>query len=107
AADNFFKGNFETALHPNELLVEIRVPIPPNGHGWSFQEVSQRKGDFALVAAGAVLALDGGVCRQVRLGFRNVGATTFRLPAVEARIERQPPDAALVGGGAAGAMHRG
>ena len=56
------------------------MPIPPKGHGWSFQEVSQRKGDFALVAAGAVLALDGGVCRHVRLGFRNVGATTFRLP---------------------------
>jgi carbon-monoxide dehydrogenase medium subunit len=34
AADKFFKGNFETALHPNELLVEIRVPIPPKGHGW-------------------------------------------------------------------------
>ena len=96
AADKFFKGNFETALHPNELLVEIRVPIPPKGHGWSFQEVSQRKGDFALVAAGAVLALDGGVCRHVRLGFRNVGATTFRLPAVEARIEGQPPERGVV-----------
>ena len=95
AADKFFKGNFETALHPNELLVEIRVPIPPKGHGWSFQEVSQRKGDFALVAAGAVLALDGGVCRHVRLGFRNVGETIFRLPAVEAQIEGQPPGAAL------------
>ena len=104
AADKFFKGNFETALHPNELLVEIRVPIPPKGHGWSFQEVSQRKGDFALVAAGAVLALDGGVCRHVRLGFRNVGATTFRLPAVEARIEGQPPGAALFAAAAEAAM---
>jgi CO/xanthine dehydrogenase FAD-binding subunit len=104
AADKFFKGNFETALHPNELLVEIRVPIPPKGHGWSFQEVSQRKGDFALVAAGAVLAIDGGVCRHVRLGFRNVGATTFRLPAVEARIEGQPPGAALFVAAAEAAM---
>ena len=105
AADKFFKGNFETALHPNELLVEIRVPIPPKGHGWSFQEVSQRKGDFALVAAGAMLALEGGLCRQVRLGFRNVGATIFRLPAVEARIEGQAPGAALFSAAAAAAMN--
>ena len=87
AADRFFKGSFETALDASELLTEIRVPIPAKGHGWSFQEVSQRKGDYALVAAGAMLALDGGVCRQVRLGFRNAGETIFRMPAIEARIE--------------------
>jgi len=90
AGETFFKGDFETALEPSELLVEIRIPIPVKGHGWSFQEVSQRKGDFALVAAGAMLAIDGGVCRDVRLGFRNVGETIFRLPAVEARIEGRP-----------------
>jgi CO/xanthine dehydrogenase FAD-binding subunit len=104
AADKFFKGNFETALDASELLVEIRVPIPAKGHGWSFQEVSQRRGDFALVAAGAMLAIDGGVCRQVRLGFRNVGATIFRLPAVEAQIEGQAPGAALFGAAATAAM---
>src|SRR5207247_3015575 len=58
AADQFFKGNFETALDASELLAEIRVPLPAKGHGWSFQEVSQRKGDYALVAAGAMLAID-------------------------------------------------
>src|SRR6516225_8080651 len=43
AGETFFKGDFETALEPSELLVEIRIPIPVKGHGWSFQEVSQRK----------------------------------------------------------------
>jgi aerobic carbon-monoxide dehydrogenase medium subunit len=105
AADQFFKGNFETALDASELLVEIRVPIPAKGHGWSFQEVSQRRGDFALVAAGAMLAIDGGVCRQVRLGFRNVGATIFRLPAVEAQIEGHAPGAALFSAAATAAMN--
>jgi aerobic carbon-monoxide dehydrogenase medium subunit len=94
-ADQFFKGNFETALDASELLAEVRVPIPAKGHGWSFQEVSQRKGDYALVAAGAMLVIDGGVCRQVRLGFRNVGETIFRMPAIEARIEGQAPSLAL------------
>jgi CO/xanthine dehydrogenase FAD-binding subunit len=105
AADKFFKGNFETALDASELLVEIRVPIPAKGHGWSFQKISQRKGDYALVAGGAMLAIDGGgVCRRVRLGFRNVGETIFRVPAIEARIEGQAPSAALFSAAAKAAM---
>ena len=80
------------------------MPIPAKGHGWSFQEVSQRKGDFALVAAGAILTIDGGVCRNVRLGFRNVGETIFRMPAIEAQIEGQPPSAALYSAVAEAAM---
>ena len=105
AADQFFMGNFETALDASELLMEIRVPIPAKGHGWSFQEVSQRKGDYALVAAGAMLAIDDGVCGSVRLGFRNVGETVFRLPAVEARIEGQAPNSALFSAAATAAMN--
>jgi CO/xanthine dehydrogenase FAD-binding subunit len=104
AADQFFRGNFETALKDDELLTEIRVPIPANGHGWSFQEVSQRKGDFALVAAAAMLTLENGVCRNVRLGFRNVGETTFRLKAVEAQIEGQAPGRQLFSSAANAAM---
>jgi CO/xanthine dehydrogenase FAD-binding subunit len=105
AADQFFKGNFETALDASELLTEIRVPIAAIGYGWSFQEVSQRKGDYALVAAGAMLAIDGGVCRDVRLGFRNAGETIFRMPAIEARIEGQAPSAALFSAAAKAAMN--
>lgn len=104
AADKFFTGSFETALDASELLVEIRLPIPAKGHGWSFQEVSQRKGDFALVAAGAMLTIDGGVCRDVRLGFRNVGETIFRIPAIEAQIEGQAPSSALYSAAAKAVM---
>jgi CO/xanthine dehydrogenase FAD-binding subunit len=104
AVDQFFRGNFETALEDNELLTEIRVPIPANGHGWSFQEVSQRKGDFALVAAAAMLTLKDGVCGNVRLGYRNVGETIFRLKAVEAQIEGQAPSQHLFSNAAKAAM---
>jgi CO/xanthine dehydrogenase FAD-binding subunit len=104
AADKFFTGSFETALDASELLLEIRLPIPAKGHGWSFQEVSQRKGDFALVAAGAMLTIDDGVCRDVRLGFRNVGETIFRIPAIEAQIEGQAPSSALYSAAAKAAM---
>lgn len=104
AAERFFRGNFETALEPGELLTEIRVPIPARGHGWSFQEVSQRKGDYAMVAAGAMLSVDGGVCRNVRLGFRNVGEAIFRMKSIEAQIEGHAPGAQLFSSAGKAAM---
>ena len=104
AADQFFRGSFETVLEDDELLTEIRVPIPAKGHGWSFQEVSQRKGDFALVATAAMLTLENGTCRNVRLGFRNVGERVSRLKAVEAQIEGQTPGERLFSAAASAAM---
>jgi len=104
AADQFFRGSFETVLEDDELLTEIRVPIPAKGHGWSFQEVSQRKGDFALVATAAMLTLENGTCRDVRLGFRNVGERVSRLKAVETQIEGQIPSERLFSAAASTAM---
>ena len=96
AASRFFGSSFSTVLGADELLVEIRVPSQPAQHGWSFQEFSQRKGDFALVAAGALLTVDDGLCRNVRIGYRNVGPNLFRLAKVEALVEGKAADAALI-----------
>src|SRR5439155_1147968 len=57
-ASEFFQGFFETALEPDELLVEISLPRWPARTGSSFQEIARRHGDFALVGAGAVVGLD-------------------------------------------------
>ena len=95
-ADDFFRDSFTTALEPDELLVEIRVPIPPKGHGYSFQELAQRKGDFALVACAAMLTIKGGVCRDVRIGCRNAGGPTMRSAASEASLEGAAPTPGLI-----------
>jgi len=69
SARDFFRGLLSTALEPDELLAGVEVPGAPAaraGHG--FAEVARRHGDFALVGACAVLALDAaGVCRHARL----------------------------------------
>jgi CO/xanthine dehydrogenase FAD-binding subunit len=96
AASEFFNGTFSTLLGADELLVEIRVPEAPARHGWSFQEISQRQGDFALVAAGAMLTLDGGRCQDVRIGYCNVGLDTFRFTPVEALLHGKAVDSALL-----------
>jgi carbon-monoxide dehydrogenase medium subunit len=95
AADEFFLGMFATALRPDELLVEIAIPIPPKEHGWSFQEISQRHGDFALIAAAAMLTVKDGLCHNVRIGYRNVGTSGGRLAAIEAIVEGQAPTPSL------------
>ena len=96
AASEFFAGTFSTVLGADELLVEIRVPTPPAAHGWSFQEISQRQGDFALVAAGAMLTLDAGRCQDARIGYCNVGLDAFRFAPVEALLQDKAVDSALL-----------
>ena len=77
-AERFFKAPFATDLAADEMLVEVRVPRLPAGHGYSFLEVSQRYGDRALIAAGCLLTIRYGTCRDVRIGFRNTVHNVFR-----------------------------
>jgi carbon-monoxide dehydrogenase medium subunit len=95
-ADKFFKAPFATALTPDEMLVEVRVPRLANGHGYCFLEVSQRYGDRALVAAGCLMTIRYGVCRDVRIGFRDAVHNLFRVPAAEAKIEGKTISAAII-----------
>jgi CO/xanthine dehydrogenase FAD-binding subunit len=95
-AERFFKAPFATDLAADEMLVEVRVPRLPPGHGYSFLEVSQRFGDRALVAGGCLLTLRYGTCRDVRIGFRNAVHNVFRIPAAEAVLEGKAVSAAAI-----------
>ena len=84
AAIDFFQGPLTTALEPDELLTEIVIPASPSGSGSAYQEVSRRKGDFALAGVGGVIALgDGGTVRHARLAYTSLGPTALRSPAAE------------------------
>jgi carbon-monoxide dehydrogenase medium subunit len=73
-AAEFFKGMLETALGPDELLVEIALPPLPERSGTSFLEMARRHGDYALVGVAAVVTLDPrGRCKAVRLSLLSVG----------------------------------
>jgi aerobic carbon-monoxide dehydrogenase medium subunit len=75
--DDFFTGFLETALAPDEVLVEIRVPAVADA-GWSFQKFNRRAQDWAIVAVAAVLA-DG----SPGVGLVNMGGTPLRAAGVE------------------------
>jgi 2-furoyl-CoA dehydrogenase FAD binding subunit len=55
-ASDFFTGCLTTALEPDELLTEVRLPALAAGSGTAFVEVSRRHGDFALVGVAAMVA---------------------------------------------------
>ena len=83
-AEDFFIDHLTTALEPDELLTEIRFPLPEPQTGWSFQEVSRRRGDFAVAAAAATVTLDErGICRKARVVVGGVSGIPLRMRGVE------------------------
>ena len=78
-AGSFFTGLFETALAPNEILTEIRVP--KTSGGWSFLKFNRRAQDWAMVGVAAV-QMNGGV----HVGLTNMGLTPLRATGVEEAV---------------------
>ena len=82
AMDDFHQGPYSTAVGPAEILVEVRVPIR-GGSGSAYEKVERRVGDWAVVAAGAQVILDGGRVADAGIGLAAVGAGHFRAAAAE------------------------
>lgn len=84
-----------TDLASSEILTRVCMPVLAAGTGWSFREVSRRKGDFALAGAAVLLSLAGGRIAGVRIVVFGVNATAVRLPSAEQLVLEQAPDDAL------------
>jgi aerobic carbon-monoxide dehydrogenase medium subunit len=81
---SFFTGFFTTALEPDELLTEIRIPIPPPRSGGAYIKLERKVGDFATAGVAAQLTLgEDDVCEQVRIGLTNVGPTPIEARQAE------------------------
>ena len=90
-AERFFLGTFETAARADELLTTIRIPLAAGATRWGFEETSQRRGDFALVAVAATFAVNGGRCANARLAYAGVTDHAMRISAAEAALDGQSP----------------
>jgi carbon-monoxide dehydrogenase medium subunit len=93
----FFTGPFATALRHDEILVEVRVPLPSARSGGAYVKLERKVGDFATVAVAAQLTLSaGGTCELAGLGLTNVGLTPIKATAAEAALKGQRLDDATI-----------
>jgi carbon-monoxide dehydrogenase medium subunit len=74
-AVDFYQGAYFTALEPGELLTEIAIPVPPSGHGYAYEKLKRKIGDYATAAAAVVLTLAAGKVATCRIGLTNLSET--------------------------------
>lgn len=85
AADTFFRGYLLTDLEPGELVTGVKIPAFGRATGYGLAELVRRAGDFAIVAACAVMDVDdAGRCRRVSLALGGVGPQPLKVRRVEA-----------------------
>jgi aerobic carbon-monoxide dehydrogenase medium subunit len=85
-AEKFFKGLFETALTPRDMLTAIRVPAASASSRVGFAEFARRHGDYAMVGLAACAQADGKRLKDVRLAYFGLGATPVRARKAETAL---------------------
>jgi carbon-monoxide dehydrogenase medium subunit len=80
---DFFTGIFTTALNPDEILTEIRIPMPPTGSGGAYFKVERKVGDFATAGVAAFVVVGNGICERAGIGLTNVGPTPIKAKSAE------------------------
>jgi carbon-monoxide dehydrogenase medium subunit len=96
AARDYYRGAFATALADDEVLGAIDIPLPAAGHGWAYQKMKRKVGDYATAAAAVILAMDGGRCRAASVALTNLAATPLLAAAAgQALVGSALDDAAI------------
>jgi aerobic carbon-monoxide dehydrogenase medium subunit len=86
AAGDFFEDYLQTALAPDEVLTEIRVPKLGSNSGWSYKKFNRRAQDWAVVGVAAVVERSNGSIGSARIGLTNMGSTPLRASAAESAL---------------------
>ena len=86
-AGEFFRGLYETALAPGEILTSIRIPIPMAGTGYCYAKLKRKTGDFATAAAAVLLRMKGDTVQEVAIALTNVAPTALRAKLSESALK--------------------
>jgi len=103
--DEFFVDTFTTALAPDEILIQIRIPKPAARSGGAYLKLERKVGDFAIAGVAAAVTLDDkGRISAASIGLTNVGPTAIRAQRAEKLLFGQSADdKTLAAAGAAAA----
>jgi aerobic carbon-monoxide dehydrogenase medium subunit len=75
AAGEFYQGAYFTALEPGEILTSVSMPAPAAGHGYAYEKLKRKVGDYATAAAAVVLTMTGGKVASCAIGLTNLHET--------------------------------
>lgn len=88
AADEFFLDFFTTALASNEMLTEIRVPLPPSNSGTAYTKLAHPASGYVVVSAGALIERhQSGSCASARVAMGGLGSGPIRAVATEIELQ--------------------
>ena len=96
AADDFFLGLYDTALAPDEVLTEIRIPAMAKGTGWCYAKLKRKIGDFATAAAAVLLTMKGDTVKEVSIALTNAGAMALKAREAEDSLRGKKLDDAAI-----------
>jgi carbon-monoxide dehydrogenase medium subunit len=94
AIDDFFLGLFATSLASDEILTEVRIPMPKPRSGGAYMKLERKVGDFATAGVAVQLNLDAvGKVEQIGIGLTNVGLQAIRAKRSEDALRGELPEA--------------
>ncbi len=96
AAREFYQGAYFTALEAGEIVTAIRIPAPPAGHGYAYEKLKRKVGDYATAAAAVVLTMNKGTVNSCSIGLTNVAETPLWAEAAAKLLMGTSLDAASV-----------
>jgi carbon-monoxide dehydrogenase medium subunit len=89
-ADGFFVGTYDTQMKSDEIMTEIRVPVPASGTGYCYAKLKRKVGDFATAAAAVTLRMKGEIVGDVAIALTNVAPTPLKARAAEDSLRGKP-----------------
>src|SRR2546422_7749501 len=93
---DFFQGPFTTALNPDEIVTEVRIPVAKGHAGGAYLKLERRVGDFATVAVAVQVELDGGKIAKAGIGLTAVGDRNIKAADAERHLHGKEPTDAVI-----------
>ena len=96
AAREFYQGAYFTSLEPGEIVTAVRIPVPAAGHGYAYEKLKRKIGDYATAASAVVLTMQGAKVASCSIGLTNVAETPLWAEEAGKILTGSTLDAAIV-----------
>jgi len=95
-ARDYYQGAYVTAQEPGEILARIHIPVPPAGHGYAYEKMKRKIGDYATAAAAVILTFDGGAVATASVALTNLADTPLFVTDAAALLVGSSLDPATI-----------